>query len=112
VNAVDPPPREIGEGREVLLRRQPSGLEATHLARRGRATVGRPAVDNPGRRRIIPQALGVVHVLLSCKAAEHRSPEQARQRMAAVLFGSALATALSVSYRKALSVWVVSEKVV
>jgi hypothetical protein len=31
--------------------------------------------DNPAHRRIVAQALGVVHVLISSKAAEHRLPQ-------------------------------------
>jgi hypothetical protein len=37
-------------------------LEAAHLARRRRVPVNRLAVDNPERRRIMPQAFGVVQV--------------------------------------------------
>jgi hypothetical protein len=44
--------------------------------------------QNPAYRRIVAQALGVVHVLTSGKAAEYRLPQQADQRMAAVPAGS------------------------
>jgi hypothetical protein len=40
LNAVDPLAGQIGERRKVFFRREPLGLEAAHLARRGRATMG------------------------------------------------------------------------
>jgi len=47
----------------------PLRLETAHLARRSRSTKSRFAADNPTHRRIVAQALGVVHVLISSKAA-------------------------------------------
>src|SRR5262249_23344332 len=41
------------------------------------------------------QALGVVHVLISSKAAEHRLPQQTDQRMAAVPAGSRISECLA-----------------
>jgi hypothetical protein len=51
--------------------------------------------DNPAYRRIVAQVLGVVHVLISSKAAEHRLPQQADQRMAAVPAGSRISECLA-----------------
>jgi hypothetical protein len=41
---------------------------ASHLAWRSRAALSRFAANDPAHRRIMPQALGVVHILISGKA--------------------------------------------
>ena len=46
------------------------------------------AADNPAHRRIVPQTLGVVHVLISSETTEHGLPQQTDQRMAAVPTGA------------------------
>ena len=51
--------------------------------------------DNPAHRRIVAQALGVVHVLISSNAAEYRLPQQADQRMAAVPAGLRISECLA-----------------
>jgi hypothetical protein len=43
----------------------------------------------------VAQALGVVHVLISSKAAEYRLAQQADQRMAAVPAGSRISECLA-----------------
>src|SRR5215472_8689647 len=67
MDAINPLTRKIGERREVLLHRQPARLETPHLARRGRRARSSLAADNPAHRRIMAQALGVVHVFVSGK---------------------------------------------
>jgi hypothetical protein len=57
--------------------------------------VSRCPADNPAYRRIVAQVLGVVHVLISSKAAEHRLQQQADQRMAAVPAGSRISECLA-----------------
>jgi hypothetical protein len=47
------------------------------------------------RGRIVAQALGVVHVLISSKAAEHRLPQQTDPRMATVPAGSRISECLA-----------------
>ena len=47
--------------------------------------MSRLATNNPTHRRIMTQALGIVHVLVSGKPTEHGLPQQTDQRMAAVL---------------------------
>jgi hypothetical protein len=64
VNPVDPLAGEIGERREVLLGRQPSRLEAAHLARRRSAFRGRLAADDPAHGRIMAKTFGVVDILV------------------------------------------------
>jgi hypothetical protein len=81
VHELDPLARQVGKSREVRRCREPLSFEAAHLARRCCVTVSRCPADNPAHRRIVAQALGVVHVLISSKAAEHRLPQQADQRM-------------------------------
>ena len=50
--------------------------------------MSRFAADNPAHRRIMAQAFGVVHILVSGKATEYRLPEQPDQCMAAILAGA------------------------
>src|SRR5262245_17773928 len=47
--------------------------------------MSRLATNNPTHRRIMTEALGIVHVLVSGKPTEHGLPQQTDQRMAAVL---------------------------
>src|SRR6266446_9933298 len=47
--------------------------------------MSRLATNNPTHRRIMTEALGVVHVLVTGKPTEHGLPQQTDQRMAAVL---------------------------
>jgi hypothetical protein len=63
---------QVGKSSEVLGRREPLRLEAPHLTRRGRAPLRRLAADNPAHSRIVAQALGVVHILVSGKATKYR----------------------------------------
>src|SRR5215831_16454891 len=69
---ADPLARQVGKSSEVLGRREPLRLEAPHLTRRSRAALRRFAADNPAHRRIVAQALGVVHILVSGKATKYR----------------------------------------
>src|SRR5215469_3523859 len=87
MHTIDPLARKIGEGSKVLRYRKPLCLEAAHLARRRRTPVSRLAADNPAHRWIMAQALGVVDILVSSKATEHRLSQQTRQRMATILAG-------------------------
>jgi hypothetical protein len=77
--------RQVGKSSEVLGRREPLRLEAPHLTRRSRAPLRRFAADNPAHRRIVAQALGVVHILVSGKATKYRLPEQLGQCMPTIL---------------------------
>jgi hypothetical protein len=89
MNAVDPFAGQVGERRKVVLRRQPARFEAPHLAGRCGGTQSRFPTDNPARR-IVAQALGVVHVLVSSEAAEDGLPEQPGQGMPAIPAGAFL----------------------
>ena len=84
MNAVDPLPGQIGERGEVLVTRQPLGLEPPHLAGRGRIALDRLAADDPAHRRITSQPVGVVDVLVSGKPTEHRLAQHAHQIVATV----------------------------
>ena len=70
---VDPLARQVGKSSEVVGRREPLRLEAPHLTRRSRAALRRFAADNPAHSRIVAQALGVVHILVSGKATKYVS---------------------------------------
>src|SRR2546430_5928213 len=69
MDGIDPTAGEISKSRKV--RSKPLRLEAAHLARRGRATRSRFAADDRAHRGIMPQALGVVHVLVSRETAKY-----------------------------------------
>jgi hypothetical protein len=85
VYKVDPLARQVGKSSEVLRRREPLRLGAPHLTRRSRAALRRFAADNPAHRRIVAQALGVVHILVSGKATKYRLPEQPGQCVPTIL---------------------------
>src|SRR3974390_844909 len=87
MHKVDPPAGQVSKSRKVLGCHEPLRLETTHLARRSRMGVRRFAAENPAHRRIMPQTLGVVHILVSGKPTEYRLPEHPDQMMAAVLAG-------------------------
>jgi hypothetical protein len=72
---VYPSPAQIGESDEVLTARQPFRLEAPDLARRCGPPGDSMTADGPAHRGIARQTLGVVHVLVSGKATEHRLPQ-------------------------------------
>jgi len=85
VHKVVPLARQVGKSSEVLGRREPLRLEAPHLTRRSRAPLRRFAADNPAHSRIVAQALGVVHILVSGKATKYRLPEQPGQCVPTIL---------------------------
>src|SRR6516165_10791078 len=64
---------------------EPLRLEAPHLTRRSRAALRRFAADNPAHSRIVAQALGVVHILVSGKTTKYRLPEQPGQCVPTIL---------------------------
>ena len=65
VNPVDPHPRQVRKGREVLVVRQQLGLEPPHLAGRCPAALDRLAADDPAHRGITPEPVGVVDILVA-----------------------------------------------
>jgi hypothetical protein len=65
VHPVDPGAREIGECFEVRLGCQPLGLEAAHLAGRGRGLVDTLPADNGPHHRVTGKPLGVVDVFVA-----------------------------------------------
>jgi hypothetical protein len=88
VHKIDPLTGQVGKRREVLVCRKPPRLKAPHLARRSCAALSRLAADDPAHRRIMTQALGVVHVFVSGKPTEHRLPQHPDQIMATVPAGT------------------------
>src|ERR1700731_1523361 len=74
---IDPAAGKISESGKVLSNSEPLGLEAAHLARRCTTTRNRFFADDPAYRRTVPQPLGVVHILVSSEASEHRLSQQA-----------------------------------
>src|SRR4030081_4103880 len=45
----------------------------------------RLAADNPAHRRIMPQTLGIIHILVASKASEHRLSKHPDKSMSAIL---------------------------
>jgi hypothetical protein len=84
MNVVDPLPGESGKRGEVLVNREPLGLEPPHLAGQGRIALDGLAADDPAHRRITPQPVGVVDVFISGKPTEHRLAQHAHQIVATV----------------------------
>src|SRR5207247_5472976 len=85
MHKIDPPAGQVSEGRKIHRCRQPMRLEATHLARRSCTTLSRFSAHDPAHRRIVTQALGVVHILVSGKATKYRLPEQPGQSVPTIL---------------------------
>ena len=65
MHRVNPRARQIGEGDEVIVRRQKLGLEPAHLAGGCATTLDGLTADNPTHRGIVAQTVGVVHVLIA-----------------------------------------------
>jgi len=85
VNPVDPDARRVRKGGEVLIHRQQLGLEPPHLAGRCAAALDSPAADDPQHRRIAPQPVGVIHVVVSGETSVDRLTQQSNNVMPAVL---------------------------
>jgi len=95
--------RQVGKNSEVLVRREPLRLEAPHLARRSR-DLRRFAADNPAHSRIVAQALGIVHILVTGKATKYRLPEQPGQCMPTILAGACVGqTSLAIAVKPSAS---------
>ena len=65
MHRINPHTQQIGEGDEVVIRRQKLGLEPAHLAGGCAAALDGLAADNPTHRGIVTQTVGVVHVLVA-----------------------------------------------
>jgi hypothetical protein len=63
VHPVDPGAGQVRERREIRLACQPLGLEAAHLAGRGRRSVEPLPADDGAHGRVAGEPLGVVDVL-------------------------------------------------
>src|SRR5665811_404787 len=98
-NPVNPSPAEIGERDKVLIIRKPIRLEASHLAGGGCLLRCSTTANDPAHRRITPEPVGVVHVLVSGKATEYRLPQHSDQIMptvparASITYGQKIKTA-------------------
>jgi hypothetical protein len=101
LRALDPVPREIRQRGQVGRRRHRTRLEATHLARRRRRLRDRTAADDPPHRRITPEAVGIVHVLVPGEATEHRLTKLGDQAVAPVPPGAGIGEHLGRHRREA-----------
>ena len=85
MHPVNPGAGQVRERREVSLGRQPLGLEASHLAGRGRRPIEPLAADDGAHSRIAGEPFGVVHVFIAGEAAVDGLAQQAEQPVANVL---------------------------
>src|SRR5262245_12986444 len=76
MHKVDPLAGQVGKSRKVLVCSKPLGLKAANLARRSCTAHDGFAADDPAHRRIVPEALGVIDILVSGNATEYRLPQQ------------------------------------
>ena len=88
VNPVDPKPGQIGKGGDVVVSGQKLRLEASHLARRCGLLGHGSASNNPPHGRIMPEAVGVVDVLVAAEPPEGGLTEQTDHPVLPVLAGS------------------------
>jgi hypothetical protein len=79
VHPVNPSPAKIDERDEVLIIRKPFGLETPHLAGGGCLLRCGATANDPAHRRITPEPVGVVHVLVSGDTPKHRLSQHADQ---------------------------------
>jgi DNA-binding transcriptional LysR family regulator len=84
INLVDPYPGQLGKGRDVVAGGQELSLEASHLAGRCRLFGDSTTAADPSHGRIVPQAVGVVHVLVAAETTEGGLPKQARHSVLAI----------------------------
>ena len=89
VHAVDPSARQIRQGLQVGVGRQPLGLEAAHLAARSGRTIETLTADDRPHGWVAGEPLGVVDILVAGEPPEYRLPKQPGQRVARVLAASA-----------------------
>jgi hypothetical protein len=70
-------------------------LEPSHLAGRGGHPIEVLTVHDGAHDEIVRQALGIVHVLIASKTAEHRLAKKSHQEMSGVLAAPRLRQKLS-----------------
>ena len=90
MDLVEPGTRQICEGLQVGIGRQPLGLEAAHLAARSCRTIETLTADDRPHRWVAGEPLGVVDILVAGEPPQHRLAEQPAQRVARVLATSAV----------------------
>jgi hypothetical protein len=101
LRAVDPAPREISQRRQVRRRGHRARLEAAHLAGGRGLLRHRAAAHDPSHRRIAPEAVGIVHVLVAGEAPEHRLTQLSDQAVAPVPPGAGVGEHLGCQRRQA-----------
>jgi hypothetical protein len=67
MHRINPHMKKIGEGGEIVIRRQKLGLEPAHLAGRCAAALDGLAADYPTHRGIASEPVGVIHIFISGK---------------------------------------------
>ena len=90
MDPVDPGARQIRQGRQVGIRRQPLGLKAAHLAARCRRTIQTLTADDRPHGWVTGEPLGVVDVLVAGEPPKHRLSKQSAQRVTPVLAAAAI----------------------
>ena len=95
MNTVDPRPVHVGQDFKVRIGRQKLRLEAAHLAGRSSQAVETLTIGDGAHDRIVREALGVIHVLVSGKPTKHRLPKKSHEEMSDVLAAPPLRQNLS-----------------
>src|SRR5680860_1891052 len=88
MHTVDPNAGKVGQCGKVLIAGQVLRLEAAHLAGGSGPTRDGLAADNPAHRRIEPEPVGVIDIIVAGKAAEHRLTKLPRHAVPSVLAGT------------------------
>ena len=78
MDTVDPCAAKIGESLQVVIGRQPFGLEASHLAAGCGVAIQTVTADDSAPDRIMGQPFSVVDVLLAGETTENRLTNEAR----------------------------------
>ena len=85
MDPIDPTARKVGQGLQVLIRCQQLGLEAGHLACRGRGVKIDLAPDKTAHSWVDSKTLGVVHILVASEPPKNRLPEKGHEPVLDVL---------------------------
>ncbi len=91
MDTIDPCAAEISEGFQIVIGRQPFGLEPPHLAAGGAVAVVSLTTNDRAHDRIGSQPLGVVDILVAGETNKDRLPQECGQTVVDISAASALA---------------------
>ena len=82
---IDPRPVQVCQGSNVVAGGQELCLEAAHLTCRSRPLGDGMTADNPSHGRVVPEAVGVVHVLVAAEPSKRGLTKQTGHPVLTVL---------------------------